>query len=379
MNAHQISENWDQRFPLSPAGRVTVDQGAGRVEVRGWTKDEVRVQAVRHGRATVEAHGRGDRVHVEVAIGGGWFFPGPGRADLTLWVPRQAQVVVDSASGDVEVQDVQGSVKIDTSAGNVLARNIGLLEAGTTSGSVSVNGAAGAVRIDVGSGRADVSAVAGDVTIDSGSGDVSVVDVRGAVKVDGGSGRVDLRGIRGPEVVVDAGSGQIKLVQIDSRSIHVDNGSGPLEAEFAVSDGGKYEFETGSGGIVLAIPEYARCSIVAEASTARAITCDLPLIGKRVGSESLSGVLNEDRSRVVAQTSGGPIRITAAHFSAAWPVGGLRESGAPVHEPLSEEYLKVLKMVEEGRLTPDEADALLEAMEPTGEIQPGTKPEKDQA
>lgn len=366
MSVHQLSENWEQVFPLSPAGQVTVEQGAGKVEVRSWPRDEVKLQAIRYGRATVEAHGRGDRVHIEV--GSGRWFSGAGRADLTLWVPRQAQVTVDAASGDIEIQDVLGSVKIDTLAGNISARNIGSLEASTASGAVRVVGAAGPVRIDVASGRVEVSAVSGDVNIDTGSGEVSVTDVRGSVMVDTGSGGVEVTGVRGTEVVVDSGGGRVRLRQIDCRRIHVDNGTGPVEAQFAVWDGGSYDFETGSGGIDLAIPAYSRCSIVAEAGTVNAITCDLPLIGKRIGPESLTGVLNDNRSRVFAQTSGGQIRITPAEFSDAWPEEGRGKSPAPAREPLSEEYLKVLKMVEEGKLTPDEAEALLEAMESPEEV-----------
>jgi DUF4097 and DUF4098 domain-containing protein YvlB len=280
-------------------------------------------------------------------------------------------VEIDSASGDVEVHGVRGTVKIDSSGGNIIARNVGPLEASSASGSISVNGAAGPVRLDAGSGLTNVSAVSGEVIIDSASGGVFVDSVRGSVKVDSSSSGVELRDLRGPEVVVDAASGPVKLRQIDCRRIDVDNGSGSIEAEFAVCDGGSYEFETRSGKIDLAIPVYTRCSIDTEASTSSSISCDLPLTNKSIDSETLSGVLNEGRSRVTARTGSGRIKIGRARFEVATPATplvGERDASIPAREPLSDEYIKVLKMVEEGKLTPDEADALLEAMEsPSGE------------
>ena len=88
------------------------------------------------------------------------------------------------ASGDVQIRDVRGDLKIGHAA----------------SGDLRVNGVAGAVQIgSVGSGDVSISRVDRDVSIDSvGSGDVVVDEVGGNFTVrSSGSGDVRHHGVRG--------------------------------------------------------------------------------------------------------------------------------------------------------------------------------------
>jgi DUF4097 and DUF4098 domain-containing protein YvlB len=360
---------------------------SGPVTVNGWDKNDIRILATRRIRGTLPRGGLdtgrealrngevliqadGDKISVHAHRERRWGFWDSERVYVAIdaWVPRASGVDLDSGSGRVEVSGTMGPVRVDSGSGGVsVSRAVGAVSLDLGSGAVSVEDVQGHVKADIGSGAVAVTRVKGDVEIDGSSGSVSLREVDGSIEVDTASGSVRMERIIG-DVSVDTGSGSVRLDTVRSRNITVDTGSGNVAAGFAVVRGGRYAFDTGSGGITLAVPEDASFTLEADTGSGR-IDCSLPLVIARCGRRNLTGSLGDGSARIAADTSSGSIAIRSGHGLGAEPDHRPqpdRPAGSEVREAVSqlraENRNAILKMIQDGRLTAAQGEALLRAV-----------------
>ncbi|MCK4236002.1 MAG: DUF4097 family beta strand repeat protein, partial [Candidatus Krumholzibacteria bacterium] len=109
--------------------------------------------------------------------------------DIRLAVPLELAVEVKTASGDVSVSDISGSVKVTAASGDAEISNIGsFLDVTVASGDIEV--AKVAKRVGLCSASGDISAreIAGDAEISTASGDIELVDLGGNLQLETASG-----------------------------------------------------------------------------------------------------------------------------------------------------------------------------------------------
>jgi putative adhesin len=194
---------------------------------------------------------RGRRVHV---YGGARRGVPVLYADLTITVPKGADLKVVEVVGGIRGDNLSADLYLDTGSGDIkLDGAAGELVADTGSGDIELHRIAGNTRADTGSGDVTIDGIAADkLTIDTGSGDVKVSDATvGDLFADTGSGGVTVDGSRVQTFRADTGSGDVKLAGdlSSARSIDVDTGSGEVE----ILGGPAFEFDlmtdVGSGDV----------------------------------------------------------------------------------------------------------------------------------
>jgi hypothetical protein len=134
------------------------------------------------------------------------------RADFEVTVPRGTKVVGDSGSGDLTLDGVAG---VDAQAR---------------------------------SGDVEVSNVSGDVKLDLTSGDASISDLNGKLELSARSGDLEARGLKGGPVTVETTSGKIELALDEANDVHAKGTSGDIEIS-APGSGYKVSTETRSGDV----------------------------------------------------------------------------------------------------------------------------------
>jgi DUF4097 and DUF4098 domain-containing protein YvlB len=157
---------------------VSIENTAGSVEVRGWSRNEVEVKG-ELGRdveeLVVERDGRDVRIEVRARrrnnrrVG----------SDLQVRVPEGSSVNVSGVSADIAVDDVRGDLRLSVVSGDITAQGFaGDIEIETVSGDVDAEGSGqeSDARFNTVSGDIDVQNVSGAITITSVSGDLTVVD-----------------------------------------------------------------------------------------------------------------------------------------------------------------------------------------------------------
>ncbi|MGH8318137.1 MAG: DUF4097 family beta strand repeat-containing protein [Steroidobacteraceae bacterium] len=188
--------------------------GLSKIEVRGtacasnpkWLGD-LRIDTSRSGpEATVTAR-TGDHDSTFNLFG----FSSYAYMKLSVSVPAQLAVVLDSRSGDVVAESLE-SLDFHSDSGDLKAYQI-----------------AGALALELGSADVDAHGVGSVELRRTGSGDVTVSDVRGDVRAGhAGSGDLHFSDVRGSVSLGSVGSGDLHLDNIGG-NIQVDSiGSGDL-------------------------------------------------------------------------------------------------------------------------------------------------------
>ena len=255
-------EEYKQSMDASADGHVRVYNTSGSIEIIGWSKKSVDVDAYLGDDVREVIFERdGDEILVKVKV--------PNRhhgdidADLKIHVPENSSVEVSGVSADIEVEDVRGEQSLETVSGDVETSGVESdVEAGSVSGDVEVSGSGKEADTDAGT-------VSGDVILSNLAGNVSGASVSGDVDVENGSFleaylesvsgdltyHADLR--NGGELVMESVNGTIDVrflnkvsarFDIETFNGDIDNCFGPqaerssryspgLELSFTVGDG----------------------------------------------------------------------------------------------------------------------------------------------
>ena len=218
----------NQTRPLDARGHVEIENLKGRIQVRTWDRNEVKI-AGSLGKGVEKLVVEGDESSLVIRVeyprrDGGW-----GRNDntepteLILTVPVLADLEIESVQATVDVVGVAGeSLQIDSVSGDVTV--------------------AGAPR------EASIESVSGDLMLTLNSREVDASSV---------SGDVHLRGKLSREMSVETVSGNIeadssglRLRRIDASTV-----SGDVKVRAGLTDGGELKAESVSGDLRLTLPK----------------------------------------------------------------------------------------------------------------------------
>ena len=186
------------------------------------------------------------------------------RGDIAVVGRLDGNVSVQTAGGDVSVEDIEGNIEVATAGGDISGGAIGGgasistsggdiefapiggdVEVGTGGGDIEIDEIGG--NLDAGSGAGDVVVgdVAGTATVGTGGGDVHVGSVGEAASLNTAGGDVELAGGQGRIEVVTAG-GDLNLAALEG-SLKAVTAGGDINAELT-PDGGEGENSLTSAG-----------------------------------------------------------------------------------------------------------------------------------
>lgn len=221
----------DQVRPLDPRGRVEIDNLKGRVEVRAWDRQEVRVTgSLGDGVEKLVIDGDRDELRIEVK------YPNRSRNTeptmLVVQVPLQAELEIETVSADIDVH-------------GVAPRELSLQ---SVSGDIVANGAPR---------RASVESVSGDVNLTFNSSEVEASTVSGDLVV---AGRLT------GEASVETVSGDLRFDSRGERLRKFSAGSvsGNIAARLALAEAGEIRMESVSGDLGLDLPKALSAEVSGE-------------------------------------------------------------------------------------------------------------------
>ena len=241
------TEELVRTIPMAPGGQFTLTNISGDITVGGAddgtltlhvTKrlrdgEGIREAPARNAldRVEIEIRERGDRVTVETQYPRRSFagrirdrlrgVQGEVIVDYDVTVPRGVEVAIESVSGSVTIEDVDGETSIETVSGDVRLASLPKLE--------------------------EVDLVSGDLRMtDVGSDD--------DLSVEAISGQITIDGVRAPRLDVSTVSGTLALTRVEARRVDVETVSGTVTFDGPLDADGRYEFESHSGSIRVTVP-----------------------------------------------------------------------------------------------------------------------------
>ncbi|GAB3744755.1 DUF4097 family beta strand repeat-containing protein [Lysobacter olei] len=263
--------------PLSSTGEVEIENLKGRIDVRVWDRDEVKIEgSLGNGVERLAIEGDRNKLAVRVKYPKRFGMNGNNSepTELRLTVPRRANLDIEAVSADI---DVQG-----TAAGK--------LSADSVSGDVVVIGAPRKAEVNTVSGNQQLTINTADAAIDTVSGDIA------------------LRGRFDGEVEFNSVSGDITISNNRENPVRKLSGSsvsGDLTVSTALARGGEIAVDTLSGDVRLNLPRDVSATVTGESFSG-----DLRVSGAQVQRPK-----HGPGSNVSHRYGAGEGRITVESFS----------------------------------------------------------------
>jgi DUF4097 and DUF4098 domain-containing protein YvlB len=194
----ELTENFQQSYPLSPTGRVSISNINGDVHIKVWDQSSVRVDAVKRAysaqrlaEVTIEVTNKGDGLQIRTKYPdqqnyGRGKDESPASVEYTLTLPRIASLEgADLVNGSLDIEGLQGDVRASLVNGTVAASGL----AGEVKLS-TVNGAIVADLSTLGSAKnVNLNSVNGSIVLvvpAGASADVKASTIHGAINNDFG-------------------------------------------------------------------------------------------------------------------------------------------------------------------------------------------------
>ena len=251
----EATETFSATVRLGEGGTFDLQNTTGDLVVTGSGGSQVRIEAVRRARAASEADARAllqaTRVNVIERAGNvevRTTYPGRRRGgsasvDYTVSVPREANVVLRTVSGEVRVTNVRGDLRADSVSGDIRLSSVQRVRRlNTMSGTLEITDAEGA--------EIEGSTVSGDVigrrlrvrTIEltSVSGDLRLSDAQSErVNLTAVSGDVEYAGplVRNGRYEIRSHSGDVRIMPQGDAGFDVEANtfSGSVRSDYALT------------------------------------------------------------------------------------------------------------------------------------------------
>ncbi|MDO6713074.1 DUF4097 family beta strand repeat-containing protein [Aliiglaciecola sp. 2_MG-2023] len=231
-------EKVDQTLKADNNGYVQIEHLGGYANIKGWSKNEVRVVGELGDRTEKFIFERdGNEVIIKVKVKnnkGTWSWGSEDGDDLEIYVPLDSHINYNSTNANVEVTQVRGSADIDTVNGNIEVTNL--------------------------SGRLRIEAVNGDVTARSLQGNINIQTVNGDIKdsdstaseaaYESVNGDIDVV-VSSPEVKAETVNGDIELTLGKVEHLNLNTVNGSVQASMALASQGDVRATSVGGGISL--------------------------------------------------------------------------------------------------------------------------------
>jgi hypothetical protein len=243
----------EKHFSVTGKPDVSVRTFDGSIEIRPWDKSEVQVVVEKRGRSRadtdaieVKAEQKGNRVEVVVSYPptrGFRVHIGGRSAKLIVSLPASADLSARSGDGSIEVQGLEGHIRLQSGDGSIRARQVaGDVDVHTGDGSVTLTGRLTSVRARSGDGSVTIRADEGSAADD----DWDIVTGDGSVTLaipDGFGAELDAR----------TGDGGIQMQDLTVTNVTGRIGRSALRGR--LGDGGhNLRVRTGGGSITLKRP-----------------------------------------------------------------------------------------------------------------------------
>lgn len=391
---------WTHTVETGPAPSVMIEECLGDLSIRGTEEPRLSIY-LPNGAKALSLRREGEAVVLSL------------RSDARLACPRGARLTLATVRGDLWVREVAGPITVGTVSGDGILRRVGSLTLDELSGDLSLHGAAGEVRLRAVFGDAGVRDVDGLLSIRAVRGDLRAAGLRGGAAVEEVGADLRLRPpyIPGAEYRFGVGSTARLVVPADASVRFALRARGRVRSTIpglslaeeqgrmmGTLGGGEALIEVTAGSHILLVSEVAEeaewgawvmgMEDIGAAVAAR-VTEAMTLLEARL-EDSLRSVNGEEIRRRVEQAverarreaerarqearqeaerarrEAERARMRAERADRRWQRASGRRPEPPRPAASAEEILRVLRLVEEGKITPEQAAELIAALEERG-------------
>ena len=305
--------------------------------------------------------------------------------DLSLRVPKEAFLQFKTIGGDASIRGVMGNIELMEVNGDLSIRDAGSIAIGTVASDFSLKSARGDLYIKNANGDVSIRDVDGNVTIDSVADDLALRGARGNIKVNVGEDVVVyLEPQANGEYSINAGD-DILLVLPKSANATVSMQGDEIDVDWqgiekdeeatervVVLGDGSAKITLSAGGEVRVTNRADAGESAEEFGNFAGLNFDWSGFGDRISRQveqatSRAAKRVEEATRRAERHAERHIRHGKSGLVVGrwnWDFKGTPKPPTPPSEPVSEdERMAILKMLAEKKITAQQAEELLSALE----------------
>jgi len=305
-----VEDKITKSFTVQPGGQLAVEVDRGSIEVKTSTdRQSVDIEVTRKSRGSEAKAGKvltdhvvtttqdGNKVEVRAEYKGpktsGWFGRSPDlQVNYVITIPRQFEVNLKTAGGNIKVGDLAGKAQVHTSGGSLTLEKIeGQVSGHTSGGNINVAGCRGQVDVHTAGGSLNLSEIEGDVTAKTSGGSIRAEKLTGKSIVKTSGGSIGVAGIKG--------------------SIDATTSGGSVNADLVEQPAEACSFRSSGGSITVAMGGNVAVDVDLHTSGGR-VSTDFPVTTVVQGEQpknEIRGKVNGGGPLVTARTSGGSVRL----------------------------------------------------------------------
>jgi len=283
----RYEEKFEKTVALAKDGKVSLRNISGDITVQSWSKDDVKINALKiskasslekakenAGEVTIEVTKEDNTVRIYTEYPKGSFKSLNVSVNYQLNIPSQASVKVKSVSGDMTLVEIGGAVEVEVVSGDI--------EVSKADKGVDCTAVSGDLELKDITGNADLNTVSGDITLEG---------LRGSLDVETVSGDVEMSGVSGAEVV----KGKVL--------------SGSIVYQGDINPDGKYSLKSHSGRIEMLLPSDSAFDVEAKTFSGKIVSdFDITVSGK-IEKTQLQGTVSGGGASVTLKTFSGNIYL----------------------------------------------------------------------
>ena len=364
--AHDAPQDIKGNFHVKPGGTLTVDSEIGTINVQTADKNEVEVVVRREVEGKLDSIAQKALTDFEVTFEQNnsdiriegkfkrdrqyWMKNGhPLRFHFQVTVPSQSNVdLKTAAAGAIHVDNLDGTVRAETSIGNIhlgeiqgavwgktggpgkitlkgcqsdvdLESGVGNIELGSVAGKViaktggpgkiTLKGCQSDVDLESGVGNIELGSIIGEVVAKTGGpGKVVLKECQSGINVGSGVGNIELGSITGEVIAKTGGPGKVLLRECQSR-VDAASGIGNIHAEIPTQLRHPWTLRTSGPGKIEVVLS-ASTAVNIDAETSGTISSDIPIqVQGLLTEDKLKGTLNGGGPLLKLRASLGEIRL----------------------------------------------------------------------
>lgn len=307
--------------------------------------------------------------------------------DVSLRIPRDASLMIDRIGGDMALRGVLGSIEIREIDNDLSMRDVGSVSIDTISADFSLRGAKGNLQVKSIGGDVSIRDVEGNIKLDSVADDLALRGARGNVKVNVGEDVVIYLEPKPDGAYSITAGDDILLVlkpnanvslsmqgdEIDVDWPGIDNQADITERVLVLGDGSA-KISLNAGGDIRVTNDADAGNSAEDFGNFAGMNFDWSGFGERISRQVEQATARaakraEEAARRVERHAERQSRRWRGNLKVGrwnWEVGpkGIPTPPAPPSEPVAEEeQMTILKMLAEKRITAEQAEQLLNALE----------------
>lgn len=229
----------NQTLKAKTEGHVYIDNQRGNVVIRGWNKNEVKVEGELDDDAESYTFEReGNTINFVVSMPRHNSGSNDKGSKLEIYIPQLSKLEAESINANYQVEKVLGSVELSTINGNLSAKEVRHeISLGTINGKIEVEDAKGELQL---------SSINGKVSLSDSEGTLEVSTINGKMNIQSDAKSVEIESV----------NGAIKLALNVVGSLEIQSVSGNIQATVKqLMKHGEISINTVSSPIKLALPK----------------------------------------------------------------------------------------------------------------------------